>query len=72
LRSTWRNARRPAAVIVTSPTPTTTGRHIGSSLNAGANRATTTIPALTMVAECRNALTAVGAVMAAGNQEWNG
>ena len=51
---------------------TTTGRHRSRSANAGARRATRYTPALTIVAECRYALTGVGATIAPGSQAWNG
>src|SRR5690606_36267710 len=50
----------------------TIGRHTACSAKAGAQRATRYTPALTIVAECRYALTGVGATIAPGSHEWNG
>ena len=38
----------------------------------GDMRAINTMPAFTMVAECKYALTGVGAAIAPGNQKWKG
>ncbi len=40
--------------------------------SAGSSRISKKMPALTMVAECRNALTGASAAMALGSQKWKG
>jgi hypothetical protein len=52
-RSKDRNARKPPATIVTSPTVTTSGRHTPTPAKAGARRATRYTPAFTIAAEWR-------------------
>ena len=54
LRSCWRSARKPPAIIVTRPTVNTVGRQKASDdAKAGDKRATRYTPAVTIVAECR-------------------
>jgi NADH:ubiquinone oxidoreductase subunit 5 (subunit L)/multisubunit Na+/H+ antiporter MnhA subunit len=55
--------------MVTAPTPVTTPVHKGVAPARGVILATRYKPAFTMVAECRYALTGVGAVMAFGSQK---
>ena len=72
MASVSRNARQPPSNMVVTPARTTHQRHTPVSLKIGAVRANNTMPALTMVAECKYALTGVGAAIAPGNQKWNG
>ena len=46
--------------------------HSGVPESTGHSRASRNTPALTMVAECRNADTGVGAAIALGSQKWKG
>ena len=50
----------------------TTGRQSSDPAKIGANQATRITPAFTIVAECRYALTGVGAAIAPGSHAWNG
>ena len=54
------------------PSPTTMICQDTRSENPGARRATRKMPALTIAAACRYALTGVGAAIAPGSQKWNG
>src|SRR4051794_33908907 len=72
LRSCWGWARGPPKRKVQLPAINTIGRHTVIAAKAGDSTATRNIPAFTIVAECRYALTGVGAAMAPGNQAWNG
>ncbi len=57
---------------VTIPRTGNTVFQITNPPNTGSNRASRYTPAFTMVAECRYALTGVGAAIAFGSQKWNG
>lgn len=67
-----RRARQPPHRNVAAPRATRAPCHTGSSAKAGESRATRKIPAFTIAAACRNALTGVGAAIAPGNQKLNG
>ena len=54
------------------PSTMRVSRQPGMSANPGAIRPMRKMPALTIAAACRYALTGVGAAMAAGSQKWNG
>src|SRR2546423_1718445 len=71
-KSCWRSARRPPSRNVQHPTVNTTGRHTPNAAKDGARRPTRNTPAVTIVAECRYALTGVGAAMAPGSHAWYG
>ena len=70
--STCRIALAPPRIIVVPPQSTTIQRHTSRSPKIGDIRAISTMPAFTIVAECRYALTGVGAAIAPGSQKWNG
>src|SRR5690606_27182087 len=53
---------------VSKPIPVTSQIHTSDTTKIGVNRATRYNPALTIVAECKYALTGVGATIASGNQ----
>lgn len=72
LRSVSRSARHPATSIDTSPSVSTVTRQGAESAKPGASRATRKVPAFTMAAACRYALTGVGAAMAPGSQKCMG
>ncbi len=72
LASVARSAETPPVSMVMPPTSTIAGRHHANATKSGAKRATITTPAFTIVAECRYAVTGVGAAIAPGNQNWNG
>jgi hypothetical protein len=57
---------------VVSPTLQTMPNHRSVPESTGHSRARRNTPAFTMVAECRNADTGVGAAIACGSQKWNG
>src|SRR5690606_41264819 len=64
---------RAAAVSIVIPPAMTIGRfHRGSSPSTGLIRATRYTPAFTIAAECRYALTGVGAAIALGSPNWKG
>ena len=58
--------------IVRRPTVAPSGNQMSTSRSTGPVSASKTMPAFTIVAEWRYALTGVGAAMAPGSQTWNG
>ena len=71
-RSCWNSAAAAPQSSVAMPARVTISNHKSVPASAGYKRASRNTPAFTMVAECRYALTGVGAAMAWGNQKWNG
>src|SRR5687767_5235937 len=65
-------ARYDPPIIVSAPA--TVSAYVQSAVppTSGVIRAIRYTPALTIVAECRYALTGVGACIAFGSQKWNG
>src|SRR5687768_4565907 len=72
LRSVSCTDRYAPTTIVTAPTAVTAPVHSVVAPRIGVILAMRYTPALTIVAECRYALTGVGAAIAFGNQKWNG
>ena len=72
LRSVWRSAPSAPQSSVAPPKPTSSVVHAVVPPSQGVVRAKRYTPACTMVAECRNAETGVGASMALGSQTWKG
>src|SRR5687768_7288979 len=72
LRSVSWTARYAPTTIVAAPATVTTVVHIGVDPAMGVILAMRYTPAFTIVAECRYALTGVGASIAFGSQKWNG
>src|SRR5687768_2890491 len=71
-RSVSSTARYDAPSIVSAPTAAIEPDQRAVPPSSGVILAIRYTPALTMVAECRYALTGVGACIAFGNQKWNG
>ena len=67
LRSVWRRASHDPQNSVARPSGTSSPDHRALLPKISPNLATSTTPALTMVAECRNAEMGVGASMAVGS-----
>ena len=72
LRSVSLSARHPAMSRETRPRAMSGSCQVDEPDNPGLNAATRKTPALTMAAECRYALTGVGAVIAPGSQKCRG
>ncbi|CAM3066804.1 hypothetical protein DERA104750_12510 [Deinococcus radiodurans] len=68
LRSVCRSASHEPHTIVSSPSGTVMPDHSADVPKISPNLATSTTPALTMVAECKKAEMGVGASIAVGSQ----
>ena len=71
-RSVCRSAAQPPSSSVTSPATTVTGRHGPAAASAGPSSPMRKMPAFTIAAACRYALTGVGAAIATGSHALNG
>ncbi len=71
-RSVSTTARYDPPIIVSAPATVSAPVQSAVPPRSGVIRATRYTPALTIVAECRYALTGVGACIAFGSQKWNG